>query len=284
MEYENFTVTKVSPHIGGNVSGIDLTQSQGEDVYQEIRKALWDHQVLFFRDQPLTPESHHRLACGMGELETHEIFSHVDGYPELSVIENDKDRPPNINVWHTDVTFREKPSLASILHGVTVPQCGGDTLWLSQQAAYEGLTDRMKDIVSDLEAEHSGQKAYAGSKLLAKLGKERAASFNALTPTVHPVVVKHPFTGKPGLFVNPTFTTRLIGFSGHESRQILEALYEHMHKPEYQVRFQWQNDSVAIWDNVATQHYAVADYFPEFRSMRRIVISGVKPVAWQAVA
>ena len=284
MGYKNFTVAKVTPNIGGLVQGIDLTSAHDDEVYAEIRQALWDYQVLFFRDQPLTPESHYKLATGMGELETHEIFSHVEGYPELSVIENDKDRPPNINVWHTDVTFREKPSLASILHGVTVPDCGGDTLWLSQQAAYEGLTDRMKEIVVDLEAEHSGMKAYGGSNLLKKLGKERAEAFNALEPTVHPVVVKHPFTGKPGLFVNPTFTTRLLGFSGHESRQLLEALYEHMHKPEYQVRFQWQKDSVAIWDNVATQHYAVADYYPAFRSMRRIVISGVKPMAWQAAA
>lgn len=284
MSYRHFEVEEATVNIGAMVSGIDLTQPMSAEICEELKQALWRYQVLFFRDQALTPDSHVALAATMGEMETHEIFDHVEGYPAISIIQHDKDHKPNINFWHTDVTFRAKPSLASILHGVTVPDSGGDTLWLSQQAAYEGLSDSMKQIVLGLQAEHSGIAAYRGSQLLAEAGAGRAEALAAMTPSIHPVVVRHPFTGKPGLFVNPTFTTKLVGYKREEGKALLEMLYRHMQKPEYQVRFRWRNDSVAIWDNVATQHYAVADYYPKFRSMRRIVISGMEPVAWQAAA
>ena len=284
MSYRFIEVQRVTVNIGGMVGGVDLSKPQAPEVYEEIKQALWDHQVLFFRDQPLTPDSHVALAAAFGDLETHEVFDHVDGYPCLSIIENDENRPPNINFWHTDVTFREAPTLASILHGIDVPESGGDTLWLSQQAAFEGLSDNMKEILLPLQAEHDGMRAYRNSRLLREAGEERAKALAAMQPSVHPVVVRHPFTGRPGLFVNPTFTTRLIGFSRSESAALLQMLFDHMQKPEYQVRFKWQANSIAMWDNVATQHYAVADYFPQRRSMRRIVVSGMRPVAWKVAA
>lgn len=277
--YRHIAVRPVALALGAEITDVDLSQPRDPEVYDEIADALWRHHVLFFRGQALSPASHMALAAHFGVMERHEIFKAHPRHPEISVLENDESKPPEINVWHTDVTFRERPTLCSILHCLEAPDVGGDTLWLNQQAAYTTLSPRIQRLLLDLEAEHDVLRAYAGSTVLENAGG--AAKIEELRaknpPVLHPVVVSHPITGVSGLLINRGFTTRIAGLSKIESDALIGLLLEHLATPEFQVRFRWRAGSVAIWDNFATQHYAMADYYPLRRRMQRITVAGQKP-------
>lgn len=278
-DYRHITARPVALALGAEITGVDLSRPCEPAVYDEIADALWRHHVLFFRDQDLPPASHMALATHFGVMERHEIFKAHPSHPEISVLENDETKPPEINVWHTDVTFRERPTLCSILYCVETPEVGGDTLWLNQQAAYATLSPKIRKLLLDLEAEHDVLRAYAGSTVLENAGgAAKVAELRAKNPPVlHPVVVSHPITGVPGLLVSRGFTSRIAGLSRIESDGLIGLLLEHLATPEFQVRFHWRPGSIAIWDNFATQHYAMADYYPRRRLMRRITVSGRKP-------
>lgn len=279
--YRHIRVRPMNPTIGALIETVDISQPAAPEVYEEIQQALWRHHVVFFRDQKLTPEAHLALARSFGDPVGHEIFAHLEGYPEISLIENDREHPPEINVWHTDVTFRERPIQVSILHGQVIPPSGGDTMFASQAAAYESLHPAVQRMLLDLEAEHDVLWAYEGFDFLERAGGEAKAAELRRTspPKVHPVVVKHPVTGRAGIFVNSSFTKRIVGVSKRESQAILAMLFDAIKVPEVQVRFTWEPDSIAIWDNFAVQHYALADYWPEHRLMRRITVGTAKPEA-----
>ncbi len=168
--YEHISVERVGLALGAQISGVDLSEPKAPQVYAEIADALWRHHVVFFRDQDLTPESHMALAKHFGETEAHEIFRADPAYPEISILENDAAHPPEINVWHTDVTFREKPSLCSIIYCEIAPVAGGDTMWLNQQLAYEALSEPIKDLVLGLQAEHDILQTYSGTNMLEAAG------------------------------------------------------------------------------------------------------------------
>jgi taurine dioxygenase len=281
VDYRHIAVRPINPNIGAFIEGVDVSVPREPEVYDEIRQALWRHHVVFFRDQAMTPAAHEALAAAFGDAVPHEIFPSVDSHPSISILENDREHPPEVNVWHTDVTFRERPILASVLHGVILPPSGGDTMWASQAAVFDGLAAPIQNMLMDLEAEHDVLHAFAQTDFLQRAGgEEKAAELRRTSPARnHPVVITHPVTGRPGIFVSRAFTRRIVGVSKRESDAILEMLFDLVETPEYQVRFTWEPNSIAIWDNFATQHYAVADYWPHHRLMQRITVGTAKPTA-----
>jgi taurine dioxygenase len=280
----NFRHIEVQPAalaLGAYVSGTDLTEPQSEDVYEEIATALWDHHVLFFRDQAMSPAAQVALGRYFGEPEAHEIFASDGDYPELSVLENDASKPPEINTWHTDVTYRTAPTLCSVLCCLECPEVGGDTMFLNTQLAYETLAPSIKELLDECLLEHDVLNIYRGTEYLERAGgPNKEADLRAKhPPVIHPAVIAHPITGKAGLLVNATHGTRFTNMSRLESRHLMSMLCEHQQLPEFQVRFEWSPNSVVMWDNFSTQHYAVADYYPQRRMMRRITVAGRQPVA-----
>lgn len=270
-------ITPRTVAIGADVHDIDLAAID-DATFAEIRRALHAHLVLFFHDQRLTPQTHMAFAARFGRMETHEVFTPLDGHPQISVLEHDAARPPISDSWHSDTSYRPEPSMGAVLYARTIPPVGGDTLWLSAYAAYEALSAPMQAFLCGLNGEHDFLQAY-GSYFRGKDdAAERIARAQRETPPVqHPLVVVHPVTGRRLLYVNPTFTSRIVELSKKESDALLAMLFEHLLKPEFQVRFTWQENDVAMWDNRATQHYATGDYYPALRRMHRITVGGTAP-------
>ena len=277
--YRHITVRPASPIIGAYVEGVDVSSPCDPAVYEEIKQALWRHHVVFIRNQPMDPEAHKALASVFGPMVPHEIFPSLDGHREISILEANRDRPPENDAWHTDVTFRETPVLASILHGLTIPPSGGDTLFASQAAVFDALSPPWQRMLSELVAEHDVVHAFGETNVLKDAGGEAkiAELRRTAPPKIHPMVIAHPITGRPGIFVNSVFTKRIIGLSKRESDAILTTLFDMIKTPEFQVRFTWEPNSIAIWDNFGTQHYAAADYWPADRRMHRITVGTAKP-------
>ncbi|WP_045449251.1 taurine dioxygenase [Tepidicaulis marinus] len=279
MQNAPFETVPMNPVIGAEIHGLDLSKPLGERTVAGIKQALLDHQVIFFRGQELDPDSHMRLAGIFGELEPpHPIFPKIESHPQIAVLENDENRPPETNIWHTDVTWRDKPPLGSVLYGAEIPVSGGDTMWASMTALYEALSPSMQKMLEGLRAVHSiAVFANSGNYETSQDAEKMMDVLKLYPPQSHPVIRTHPETGKKALFVNSTFTTHIEGLPLDESAAILKFLYEKVKTPEFQVRFKWEKGSVAIWDNRATQHYAVADYYPQYRRMHRITINGDVP-------
>ena len=246
-----------------------------------IRHALLEYQVIFFRDQhAFTPDKHSEFASLFGPPQLHPAYDHVAGHPEITVLENDRERPSLIEKWHTDMTFSECPPLGSILHGKIIPGGGkGNTEFLSMAAAYDALEPSLQAKLCSLEAEHSFEHGFKES--LAKPGgRERLAKALADNPPrSHPVVRTHPESGRRSLFVNGLFTTRILDMDPNESAELLEFLYAHMQDVRFRCRFDWRPESVAFWDNRITQHRPVNDYWPAHRKLQRITIDGDRPFA-----
>lgn len=279
MKYQAIQVSPITRTIGAEIHGVDLTKPVGEQARSEIYQALLDHLVIFFRDQPISPEQHLLFAGIFGDPEPpHPIIPGLKDEPRITIFENDEDRPPQVNIWHTDVTFQECPAKGSVLHAIEVPADGGDTLWASMYAVYDSLSPELRQTVETLNAVHSIA-VYSGANRFENA--RDPAKFQEILqkypPMTHPMVRTHPETGRKGIFVNPTFTTHIEGLPRDESDAILQMIYRKIEKPEVQVRFRWEKDSIAIWDNRCTQHYAVADYYPDRRRMQRITLVGDRP-------
>jgi len=273
MTYQTITVTRLSPHIGAVIQGVDLSKPLGNQQFQEIHDALMESKVIFFRDQKLTVEQHKAFGRLFGDLHTHPAAPSEPGKPELMIIHADKDSPrANGEGWHTDVSCDLEPPMGSILYIKKCPPKGGDTLFASMYAAYEALSDRMKTYLDGLTAVHDGESVYRG------LYKNFNVADKPEYPrAIHPVVRTHPVTGKKGLYVNRGFTRSLVGLPRDESDAILRYLYEHMENPLFQCRFRWQENSIAFWDNRCVQHRAMWDYWPHTRSGNRVTVAGDKP-------
>jgi taurine dioxygenase len=275
MGYETFRVEQVSPHLGAEISGIDLGTPLGNRQVDEVHSALADHQVLFFRDQKLDYDSAKAVGRHFGELAIHPNTAGPQGHPEILPIHADD---TSVRVagerWHSDVSCDPEPPLGSILYLHTVPLVGGDTLFASQAAAYDALSPQLKTYLEGLTALHDGGPSYHATN--AKLGI--AENGRAYPSANHPVVRTHPVSGRKSLFVNRGFTQRINGLPQDEGRALLAFLIEHATKPDFQVRFRWRANSVAFWDNRAVQHLAIWDYFPQVRSGFRVTIKGERPV------
>ena len=267
----------ISGALGAEVSGIDLTKDTDAATYKVIRDLLVEYEVLFFRDQDVTPAQQHALASSFGPLQSHPAYDTVENYPEITILESTAEKPSKIECWHSDMTFRAHPPLGTVLRSKVIPQKGGDTLWSSMTAAYDGLSAAMQSFLSDLDAVHDF--SYGFSESLAESGGtarlEKAVLDNP--PVVHPVIRTHPESGKRVIFVNALFTTHIVGLPKDESKAILAFLYEHIKTPEFTCRFSWGVNCIAIWDNRSTQHKPINDYFPAHRCLERIVIDGDKP-------
>ena len=276
--YERLTLTPLTPTIGAEVDGVGLGSPLDDGLRAEVNRALLEWKVLFFRDQHLTHAEHAAFARHWGDLESHPFarvrsFNQPDETPEVLRLEKGPDTGGYENVWHSDVTWREAPSLGSVLKAIEVPPVGGDTLWADMGAAYDGLPDADKDRIDGLVAVHDWIDTFGRGM--------DAATRDALRPDFpaveHPVVRTHPETGRRTLFVNAAFTQHIVGLDHQESAELLDFLYRQASYPEYQCRFRWTTGAVAFWDNRSTQHYAASDYFPQRRVMERITIMGDRP-------
>lgn len=271
------SIAPLTPTIGAEISGIDLSKPMTADLLAALRQALLEWKVIFFRDQDITTEEHLAFARQFGELEVHPFAPHKPGYPEVLAITHDRDSKGRENVWHSDVTWRLCPSLGSVLRAIEVPEVGGDTLFSDMYAAYEGLSDEVKEKIDGAVAIHD----FAHfRKLMRSRGKSETEieEMNRKYPMAeHPVVRTHPETGRKGIYVNTAFTQYIAGMDRAESDTLLAHLYAQAAIPEYQCRFRWQKNSIAFWDNRACQHYAVSDYWPAVRRMERVTIIGDRP-------
>jgi len=268
--FTRLAINPLTPTIGAEIEGIDLREELDDDAVAEIRQALLDWKVIFFRDQDITQEQHIAFGRRFGDLEIHPATKPGQENPEVLHLRSIAGVSEAAS-WHSDVTWREAPSLGSILRARIMPEVGGDTMWMDQAAAYEGLSPAMKDWVCSLTALHDGS-------IFAKVGGITKEQFWGLYPVQeHPVVRTHPETGQRALYVNRNFTTRINGLSDKESDWLLQHLFDQASRPEYQVRFRWRANSIAFWDNRASQHYAVHDYMPAMRHMERVTVIGDKP-------
>ncbi|MEG3626737.1 TauD/TfdA dioxygenase family protein [Streptomyces poriticola] len=271
--YELFELVPRARTIGAEIRGVDLSHPLTPALFEELDRALLEWKVLFFRSQHLTSDRQRAFAGNWGELETNPLLA--AGSSE-DVVRFDKGAGgvrTFENVWHTDVTFRERPALGAVLQLREVPPSGGDTMWADMAAAYDNLPQDVKDRVDDARAVHDFIPGF-----IRFYGPERLAAFQDLFPPVeHPVVRTHPVTGRRMLFVNTSFTTRIVGMDRDESDRLLRLLFQQAHVPEYQVRFRWQPGDIAFWDNRATQHYAVNDYDGHRRIAERVTIAGDRP-------
>ena len=270
-------IKPLSGCIGAEIHGIDLTKPITHELYMQLRECLVEYEVIFFRDQAITPAQQHALASMFGPLQSHPAYQTVEGFPEISILESTADKPTKIECWHSDMTFRQHPPLATVLRAQVVPDKGGDTLWASMTAAYRGLSKSMQDFLSTLTAVHDFSYGFKES-LAEPGGQQRLAQALVDNPPVrHPVIRTHPESGKSVIFVNELFTRHIEGLSRSESDALLAFIFEHIRTPEYSCRFAWQPDSIAIWDNRSTQHKPINDYFPAHRRLERITIDGDLP-------
>ena len=270
-------IKPVAGALGAEISGLDLSLDLSEADTLRIRKLLNTYEVIFFRDQDISPARQKALALAFGPLQTHPAYGTVEGFPEITILESKPDAPTKIEAWHSDMTFREHPPMATVLKSVIIPAKGGDTLWASMTVAYEALSFHMQTFLEGLIAVHSFAHGFKESLAEHDGAGRLMDAVDANPPVRHPVIRTHPETGKKVIFVNSLFTTHIEGMRPAESAAILEFLHQHIHTAEFTCRFHWQPNSIAIWDNRSTQHKPVNDYFPSHRRMERITVDGDKP-------
>ena len=275
----SLSLTPISFALGAQIEGVDLTQPLSLEQRDAIEQALLKHQVIFFRNQVITPEQQARFAANFGDLHIHPIYPNVPEQPEVLILDTAVTDVRDNAVWHTDVTFVPTPALGAVLSAKQLPAFGGDTLWASGIAAFEGLSKPLQTLLDGLTATHDFTKSFPlerfGSTPEDLARWEQARKNNP--PLSHPVIRTHPVSGRKALFVNEGFTTKINELSEAESEAILKLLFAHATRPEYTIRWRWQENDVAFWDNRVTQHYAVDDYRPNRRVMHRATILGDAP-------
>ncbi|GAA4331083.1 TauD/TfdA family dioxygenase [Pigmentiphaga soli] len=284
-------IDKITTHIGAEISGVDLSRPLDDDTFQAIHDALMENLVIFFRDQDMNPEQQRAFGSRFGRLHIHPgapiLHEDAEGRPQLgqlkhipyaygieghpgvlAIYADENSRRIAGEEWHSDVSCDAEPPMGSILRLTQVPPSGGDTLFSSMYAAYDALSEPMKDFLRGLTALHDG--AAFGRNFENQAGKTYPCN-------EHPVVRTHPVTGRQALFVNRTFTTRIVQLDRHESDALLEMLFRHCEKPVFQCRFRWRRNSVAFWDNRCAMHNAMWDYYPNRRHGYRVTIQGDRP-------
>ncbi|WOR15907.1 TauD/TfdA family dioxygenase [Hyphomonas sp. FCG-A18] len=271
-DFTRFTPHLLSPAIGAELLGADLTNPD-DTLISEVRAALLKYQVVFFRDQhDLTRQQHIDFARAFGELEIHPATPKDQPNPEVLRIAHGPNSKGQENNWHSDVTWRAEPSLGSILRAIELPKIGGDTLFSNMVMAYEDLSEELKERLCNMTAIHDIARVFAK-----RLGKDPTSLHERFPPQEHPVIRTHPETDARVLYVNIAFTDHIVGMDRAESDALLQYLYHRAWLPEYQCRFRWAPGSLAFWDNRACQHYAASDYFPNIRIMERVTIAGDRP-------
>ncbi len=276
MRNHRFDITPTSGALGAEILGIDLAEPLDQSGVDELRCALNEYGVIFFRDQTLSPEQHIAFAERFGKIDVNRFFKAVSGHPQIAEVRKEPEQKTNIGGgWHTDHSYDQIPALGSILLARETPPRGGDTMFACMNLAYEALSDGLKQTLEGLRAVHSSRHVFGAASDYVKASGDRLGNTQAATQdAVHPVIVRHPGSGKKILYVNSAFTTHFEGWTAQESAPLLKYLYEHAARPEFQTRFQWREGSIAFWDNRSTWHYAVNDYHGARRLMHRITIAG----------
>jgi len=273
-------VEPVSGPVGAEITGIDLAADLPDSEVALIRDTLHDRGVVFFRDQSITPDQHIAFAERFAPINVNRFFAHAEGYPAIAEVRKEPEQKKNIGGgWHTDHSYDQAPAMGSILLAREVPEAGGDTLFASMYAAYDALSDGLKATLAGMRAVHSSRHVFGvEAKRLSEPGNDLKGRLRnpelATQDAVHPVVIRHPGSGRQALYVNPGFTLRFDGWTAEESKPLLDYLYQHAARPEFQCRFRWRPGSVAFWDNRATWHYAVNDYHGARRLLHRITLEG----------
>ena len=275
--YQTIDVRPVAGALGAEIHGVDLSGEVPGAQFDEIRRAYGDYGVIFFRNQTLEPEQHIAFAERWAPIDINRFFTHVDGYPQIAEVRKDPGQRDNIGGgWHTDHSYDTEPAMGSILYALDVPESGGDTMFSSMYRAYDTLSDGLKSVLEGLKARHSSRHVFGPARsrrdddTVGRITNQHLATQDA----VHPVVIRHPQTGRRALYVNPGFTLGFDGWTDEESRPLLEYLYAHASRPDFTCRFRWERGSIAFWDNRATWHRALNDYHGQRRLMHRITVRG----------
>jgi taurine dioxygenase len=266
-----FDVLPVSGVIGAEVQGLDLSQDLDQDTFEKLHEAFVNYKVLFFRGQRnLTPEGQVAFAAHFGPIERHATLDHVENTPEVTILANDAQ--PARESWHTDTAYQEIPALGTVLRAIEIPSYGRDTCWVDMEAIYSSLSRSMQQFLGGLTAVHDWQKP----KWMWDNTTWAHSQGEVFPPVVHPVVRTHPVSGRKAIYVARNTTTRIVELRPDESDNLLHFLFDQVKQPDYQVRFRWDIDSVAMWDNRSTQHYILADR-DGHRVMHRVAITGDRP-------
>jgi len=267
-----YTVEREGTALGATIVGLNLTRPLRDEDIVALGQTLAEHQVIFFRDQDISYANHRAMGLRFGSLLRHPTYPTVEGYPEIIILQNDRENPPKIDEWHVDMSFTTTPPLGSILIGRVVPESSGDTLFASLAAAYDDLPDAMKKTLAGLTATHSLEYGFRES-LAEPGGRERLQHAMDKNPdVVHPLVRAHPVTGRKLIFYSPTFMRNINGLNAQDSEDMLSFLRHHIVQDKYIYRFQWRQNSIAFWDNRSVIHMPVNDYWPALRRMERVTI------------
>lgn len=277
LQSGSIDIRPVAGALGAEILGVDLARDDDPKTIDAIRAALAEYGVVFFRDQDLTPEQHIAFAERFAPINVNRFFTAVEGHPKIAEVRKEPEQRSNIGSrWHTDHSYDQIPAMGSILLARETPDFGGDTQFADLALAFDALSDGLKDTLRSLNAVHSsrhvfGKAAERAKDLSNRLGNADAATQDAL----HPVVIRHPDSGREVLYVNADFTLRFDGWTAEESKPLLEMLYAHASRPEFTCRFRWAIGSIAFWDNRRTWHQAINDYHGARRLMHRITLEGV---------
>lgn len=283
MTYQTIEVRPIAGALGAEISGVDLT-NLGNQTFSEIHQAFLEHQVLFFRDQPLDDDQLEELTLRFGPFGDTPFVEGMPGHPNIIEVRKDADEVGDVvfgGRWHSDFSFQEAPPSMTLLHSRVTPPAGGDTLYADMYGAYDALSPGMKELLEKRRAMHSAKRSYGSAGRFAKDPNATRMTIRASEEGdkefPHPIVRTHPETGRKALFVNAVYTVRLEGMTEGESAPILNYLHDHSTRPEFTCRIRWSEDALTIWDNRCTQHYAINDYHGQARLMHRTTCAGDKP-------
>jgi len=275
---DSIETVRLGPNIGAEIRNLNLSQPLTDGEFALVHQALLENEVLVMRDQDIATEDQLAFGRMFGDLLIHPFSPTLDGIPELIVLDNHRDNPPRLtDRWHSDETFREAPPMATILRSTITPRLGGDTMFASMTAAFEGLPDEMQRLVSSLEGifDFKPFRTLFGDD---PDSKKRLREIEDKYPIrTHPVVIVHPESGRKSIFVNPQFTIGIKGMKDSESTALLGMLFDLAKVPEYQFRLHWEPNTMVMWDNRCVLHYAIHDYYPQRRRMERVTIAGDRP-------
>jgi alkyl sulfatase len=274
-------VTRLAGNIGAEITGVDTGVPLAGEVVAQIRQALLDHKVVFLRGQSLDYARQVAFAERLGPLTLgHPTLASPPGQPFLEEIDSRKGG--KVNYWHTDVTFVDQPPAFTLLHAVVIPRLGGDTIWANTVTAYQSLPAELRDLADRLRVLHTNDFDYArtfnrGDQVDPALAAAHEEFISTVYETEHPLVRIHPETGERSLVLGG-FARTVLGFTPSASRDLIRLLQDYITRPEQTVRWHWREDDLAIWDNRATQHYAIADYGTAHRRGERVTVAGPVPV------
>ncbi len=286
QDYRTIGVDRLAGALGAEITGVDLAQPLGNETFAEIHRAFLDHQVIYFRDQDLTPEQYIAFARRWGDIHLHPFNKPMDGYPEIiEMTKRENDTFAHGARWHSDQMYTPQPAMATMLYGREIPPAGGDTMFSNLYLGYETLSDGMKEMLGNLKAVNNGdskkhptgttraERAAAGT---GQIAQKDPSEIDIQTITSHPIVRTHPETGRKAIYVG-SHTERFDGMTDEESDPIIKYLMEHTHRPEFTCRMRWDVNTLVFWDNRCCQHCAINDYNGQRRRVQKITISGDTP-------